>query len=293
MQNRGGDHPRQMRMPPAHEALEGSIEPVEIGGEHVFGEGSSARPPVAEPFAPEHGLLFIAGEQHRSRRRGFRPGAEEEVAPVGRRAHDALRLQDAQHAGGRRGPCSVPSEPEGLGSLGQHRRHDGEAMGAQRQGAEAIDVGQPVRVALQQACDLPAAPGEAGLGAERQCGGAHGGAALLAREGRFRRARRLESEQVLEGRRLFEGRRRLVLAERGVGGEAEHGGEEERVAHHAPSSGAAQSRRTARRPASTVSVPAAPSWMPASRRRSISARFRAVTATIAGRTGRGPAAMKP
>ena len=242
-----------MRPAPVHEPLERAVQPVQIRGEHVVGERGAVRPPFAQPVPPAHGLRAAAGKEHRRRRLGRGPRAHQEAAPVRRRAHDALRLQDPHHApGGGRAIRAAP-EPEGPGGLGQHRRHHREPVRAQHQIAEPVDARKRSLVPVQHPGDLPAAAGEPRPCAEAERRRAHCRPALVFGERGRGLAGGLGGEQRLQGRG-----RRVIARERGHGTEARREEKAMTQRAHAPSPGGVQSRRTVRRPASTVSAPAPP-----------------------------------
>ena len=290
----GRDHVREMQAVPAHDTLEGPVEPVEIGGEDVVAERRTVRPALGQPLPPQRGLGTGARKQHRDRRGGRPPRADQVVAPVRRGAHDPLGLDNAQYTPRACGAVLCQPQPEGLAGLGQHRRQHREALLGQHQIAEPVDGGKRRRQPLQHDADLPAPAREAGPRPEPERRQAHRRMAFLLGE-RHRRS----------GRRR---RTRKAPPDRAAGSAARTGPAIRRrrkttapVRITSPprlssliriSSGAAQSRRTIRRSASTVSTAACPAWIPASRRAAISGASVVLTTTIAGRAGTVPAAKK-
>ena len=155
-QSGGRDHLREMQAVPEDDALESPVQPVQIGGEDIVAERRTVRPALGQPLPPQRGLGTCTRKQHRGRRGGRPPRADQVVAPVRRGAHDPLGLDDTQHKPGARGAILSQSQPEGLPGLGQHRRQHREALLRQHQIAEPVDRGKRRGQPLQHDADLPA-----------------------------------------------------------------------------------------------------------------------------------------
>ena len=98
----------------------------------------------------------------------------------------------------------VAGEDESVTGLGQHRRLDHETRLPDHQIAEPVDAVELRGVAGEDPRDLPAAPFEACLGAERAGCCRHGPAAglVLETDGEVVAARTLDREDLVEKRRF-------------------------------------------------------------------------------------------